>query len=54
MFKIKDVKKLDSQKTITECPKCGGGLKQTYSSEIGFCPKCMQQFKLILQENKEK
>jgi len=34
-------------KVITECPHCGGGLRETYSSEIGFCPKCMRQVRLI-------
>ena len=28
------------------CPECGGNLRETYSSEIGFCPKCMKQVKI--------
>jgi len=28
------------------CPKCKRPLRETYSTEIGFCPHCSQQFKI--------
>lgn len=31
---------------IGECPECGGPLRETYSSEIAFCPNCKRQFKI--------
>jgi len=43
---VRNLRKMEEVNNISECPKCGGKLRETYSSEIGFCPKCMQQFKL--------
>ena len=28
------------------CPHCGGMLRETYSPDIGFCPKCARQVKI--------
>lgn len=38
-------------KVITQCPDCGGELHPTYSSEIGFCPKCAKQWRLYQDDN---
>ena len=28
------------------CPHCGGPLKETYSTKVGLCLKCMRHIKI--------
>ena len=28
------------------CPDCGGELRETYSKDIGFCPRCAKQIRI--------
>ena len=40
---VRYLRKLPVSKVDNRCPECNGELKPTYSSLVGFCPKCMRQ-----------
>ena len=40
---VRNLRKLPVSKEDNRCPECNGELKPTYSSQVGFCPRCIKQ-----------